>query len=82
LEAEITLEYDDSRLAAAVAKAISPDNLKTPRGLSVKTAWDAKRVITHINYCGKLATLIATVDDLLFCASTAERALQTARKLE
>jgi hypothetical protein len=82
LEAEITLEYDDVRLAEAVAKAVSPDNLKTPAGLSIKTSWQSTRVITCINYRGKLATFIATIDDLLFCASTAEKALQTARKLE
>jgi hypothetical protein len=82
LEAEIALEYDDARLAEAVAKAVSPENLKTPKGLSIKTAWQAKRVVTHIKYRGKLATFIATVDDLLFSASTAEKAVQTARKLE
>jgi hypothetical protein len=82
LEAEITLEYDDVRLAEAVAKAVSPDNLKTPSGLSIKTSWRSTRVITCINYHGKLPTFIATIDDLLFCASTAERALQATRKLE
>ena len=82
MEAEITLEYGDVRLAEAVAKAVSPDNLKTPAGLSIKTSWQSTRVITCINYRGKLATFIATIDDLLFCASTAEKALQTARKLE
>jgi hypothetical protein len=82
LEAEITLEYDDVRLAEAVAKAVSPDNVKTPSGLSVKTSWQSTRVITWLNYRGKLATFIATIDDLLFCASTAERALQAARELE
>jgi hypothetical protein len=82
LEAEIRLEYDDPRLAEAVAKAVSPDNLKTPKDLSIKTACQAKRVITHIKYHGKLSTFIATIDDLLFCASTAEKTLQTTRKLE
>lgn len=82
MEAEITLEYDDVKFAEAVAKAVSPDNLKTPSGLSIKTSWQSTRVITCINYRGKLATFIATIDDLLFCASTAERALEAARKLE
>ncbi|MGD0494620.1 MAG: KEOPS complex subunit Pcc1 [Candidatus Bathyarchaeia archaeon] len=82
MEAEIALEYDDVRLAEAVAKAVSPDNLKTPSGLSIKTSWQSTRVITYVNYRGKLATFIATIDDLLFCASTAERVLQAARKLE
>ena len=37
MEAEITIEYEDVNDAEAVAKAISPDNLKTPSGLIVKT---------------------------------------------
>lgn len=82
LEAEVTLEYDEAKVAEAVAKAISPDNFKTPKGLSIKTTRRARRVITQVSCCGKLPTFIATIDDLLFCASTAEQALQTARKLE
>lgn len=82
MEAEITLQYEGVRFAEAVAKAVSPDNLKTPRGLSIKTVWQTKRIVTYIKYRGKLATFIATIDDLLFSASTAEKAVQTARKLE
>lgn len=76
------LEYDDARLAKAVAKAVSPDNLKTPKGLSIKTTCQARKVVTYIKHRGKLATFIATIDDLLFSASTAEKAVQTARNLE
>lgn len=82
MEAEVTLEYDDAKIAQAVARAVSPDNLKTPKGLLIKTTWKAKRVFTNVSYNGKLPTFIATLDDLLFCVSTAEKALQTARKLE
>jgi len=82
LEAEITLEYDDAKTAEAVAKAVSPDNFKTPRGLSVKTTWTEEKVITQIKCQRKLPTFIATIDDLLFCISTAEKALQTAKKLK
>lgn len=82
MEAEITLEYDDEKVAEAVSKAVSPDNLKTPKGLSVKTERNAKKVITHVTYDGKLPTFIATIDDLLFSVSTAEKTIQTAKKLE
>jgi len=82
LEAEITLECDDAKTAEAVAKAVSPDNFKTPRGLSVKTTWTEEKVITQIKCQRKLPTFIATIDDLLFCISTAEKALQTAKKLK
>jgi cell fate regulator YaaT (PSP1 superfamily) len=77
LEATITLEYSDEKTAEAVANAVSPDNFKTPIELRVRTAREAKRVVTKIGCESKIATFIATIDDLLFCASTAEKTLQT-----
>jgi tRNA threonylcarbamoyladenosine modification (KEOPS) complex Pcc1 subunit len=82
LEAEITLEYDDEKTAEAIAKAVSPDNFKTPRGLSIKTTRRDKKVSTRIQCKEKLRTFIATIDDLLFCTSTAEKTLQTTKKLK
>jgi len=76
------LEYDDVKTAEAVAKAVSPDNFKTPRGLSIKTTWKKEKVFTRIECDGKLATFIATIDDLLFCTSTAEKTLQTTKRLK
>ncbi len=81
LEAEIILEYDETEIAKAIAEAVSPDNYKTPRGLSIKTISDHKKVVTTIKNKGKLATFIATIDDLLFCTSTAEKSLLTTKKL-
>jgi len=82
LKAEILLDYDNRRTAQAVAEAVSPDNLKTPKGLSVETTCNDGQVITKIEAQKKFATFIATIDDLLFSVSVAEKALQTARKLE
>jgi len=82
LEAEIILEYDDEKVAEAIAKAVSPDNFKTPSGLTIKTEWRERKVLTKIKCRGKLLTFIATIDDLLFCASTAERTLQTMKRLK
>ena len=61
----ITLEYNDPKIAAAVAGAVSPDNYKTPVGLSVKTEQEDTRVVTEIVLKGKIATFVATIDDLL-----------------
>ena len=77
LQATITLEYKDEKTAKAIAQAVSPDNFKTPIGLHVKTERDANKVITQIDCEGKLATFTATIDDLLFSVSTAEKALKT-----
>jgi hypothetical protein len=81
LEAEVTLRYDDTRRAQAVAKAISPDNIRTPKGMTVKTSNSRKTVRTQINFEGAFSTFIATIDDLLFSVSTAEKTLQTLEKV-
>lgn len=82
MEAEIVLEYDEARMAEAVANAVSPDNFKTPVDLTVKTMLKEKKVLTRIVCKEKLPTFIATVDDLLSCVSTAEKALLVALKFE
>ncbi len=80
MEATVTLEYKDQRTAEAIAKAVSPDNFKTPAGLQVKTIRENNKVITEIQCDGKPATFTATIDDLLFSASTAEKTVKTIRK--
>jgi hypothetical protein len=80
LEATITLEYGDSKTADAIANAVSPDNFKTPAALFIKTVRKANHVLTEVKTEGKLATFIATIDDLLFCVSTAEKTLLTVTK--
>ena len=82
MEAEITLEYDDAKDAEAVAKAVSPDNFKVPPSLSIETASKGNKFVTHIKCRRKIPTFIATIDDLLFCVSTAEKTLLTAKKLK
>ena len=81
MQAEITIKYEDIKKAEAVAKAISPDNLKTPSGLSVKTTRKLYKVLTQIKCPEKLPTFIATIDDLLFCISIAEKTLLSAKNL-
>ena len=75
MESTITLEYGDAKTAAAIASAVSPDNFKTPAGLFIKTFRRDNKVVTKIEAEEKLATFIATIDDLLFSASTAEKTL-------
>ena len=81
MEAEIILEYGEARIVEAIARAVSPDNFKTPKDLLIKTIWKDEKVITTIKCREKLPTFIATIDDLLFCTATAEKTIQTAKKL-
>jgi hypothetical protein len=82
LEAEIILEYNDVKIGEAVAKAVSPDNFKTPKDLTIKTTWKDGKVLTTIKCKTVLPTFIATIDDLLFCTLIAEKTLRATRKLE
>jgi hypothetical protein len=80
LEAEIVLDYENPVIAKAVARAVSPDNTKAPHDLTVKTVCKEQKVITRIGCKERLSTFIATIDDLLFCASIAEKTVEaTAR---
>ena len=80
LEATITLEYGDAKTADALANAVFPDNFRTPAGLFIRTVRKGRCVLTELKSAGKLATFIATIDDLLFCVSTAEKTLRAVKK--
>jgi tRNA threonylcarbamoyladenosine modification (KEOPS) complex Pcc1 subunit len=80
LEAKITLEYDDEKTAEAVADAVSPDNFKTPIGLVVRTVWKNNKVVTEIKADGKIATFLATIDDLLSSVPIAEKTIKAVQK--
>jgi len=56
-----------------VAKAVSPDNVKVPKGLFIKTTRRGRRVFTRIECETRLQTFVATIDDLLSAVSVAER---------
>ena len=80
LQATLTLEYNDQKTAEAIALAVSPDNFKTPIGLQVTTFRVNNCVINEIEYEGKLSSFTATIDDLLFSISIAEKTLSVIRK--
>jgi tRNA threonylcarbamoyladenosine modification (KEOPS) complex Pcc1 subunit len=82
LEAEIVISYYNAESAKAVTEAVSPDNFKVPPGLSIKTEREGNKVVTRIKCRGRLQTFIATIDDLLFAISLAEKTLKTTQKLE
>jgi tRNA threonylcarbamoyladenosine modification (KEOPS) complex Pcc1 subunit len=80
LEAELTLSYENEREAEAVAKAVSPDNVRVPSGLFIKTIRRGKKVLTLVRCEMRLQTFTATLDDFLSCVSVAENAFSAAKK--
>ena len=80
MEAEIRLSYKSAKEAEAVAKAVAPDNRKTPAGLTVQTVRRGNSVVTNITCETQLQTFMATIDDLLESVSIAEDAFAAAKK--
>jgi hypothetical protein len=79
LEASIKLAYKNAREAEAVAKAVTPDNLKVPAGLKIETVRDGNTVFTRIVCETRLQTFMATIDDLLESVSIAENVFKAAK---
>jgi len=83
METEIKLVYKNPKEAKSVAEAISPDNVGAPDGLSVQTSWIKNTVTTTVDYGGgNFMTFISTIDDILSCASVAEKAFTATKKIK
>lgn len=80
MEAKIVLRYKTAHEAEAVAEAVSPDNLKAPQGLKVKTVRHGNKVSNEIQCETTFRTFMATIDDLLSAVSVSERAISSAKK--
>lgn len=80
MEAEIYLTYKNEREAKAVFRAVSPDNMEVPMGLQIETVQNGSEVKTKIECQTRLATLVATIDDLLACVSVAEKTFKVVKK--
>lgn len=82
MEAEISLSYKNEREAEAVAKAVSPDNIRVPPGLFIKTVKRGSEVFTYVKCETKFQTFVATIDDFLCCVSIAEKALSASKEFK
>lgn len=75
MRARVICTYDSSSFSQAIAAALGPDNLQAPKSVKVNTAAQGRQVVTTIGVKGRIETLLATVEDLLSCTSTAESVL-------
>ncbi len=82
MEARIALSYESDKEAQAVVQAVSPDNVKVPKGLFIKTTRRGFKAYTLVRGETKLQTFVATLDDLLSCVSIAEKTFSAVKKLE
>jgi len=75
MRAKVMCDYGDNSVSRSVASALQPDNLPVPEGVRVTTNHCGGQVVTSVEIDGKIETLLATLDDLLSCTSTAESML-------
>lgn len=72
MRAKVSCTYGSESISKAIAVALMPDSHQAPKGIRVKTEARGTRVVSTIELDGKIETLLATLDDLLACTSTAE----------
>ncbi len=75
---ELSSEYSSVREAAAVARAVSPDNSRVPLGLQVRTWCEYETVKVKIVCAKGVETALATLDDVLACMQAAGRTVEAA----
>jgi tRNA threonylcarbamoyladenosine modification (KEOPS) complex Pcc1 subunit len=82
IQAKIVLKYESEKMAEAIVKAVSPDNVEYLGKLSVKTFHENCKVVNLIFCREKIGTFIATIDDLLRCTVVAEKTSGLIKRLE
>jgi hypothetical protein len=61
----IRLDLHDEKKIESFMKALIPDNINFPRGLSMDMSAEGTAIILHFKSSGKFESLIATIDEVL-----------------
>jgi hypothetical protein len=69
------LKYRNHRIAEAVIKAITPDNVNLLPETKIESNVKKNNVNIHIQSKRGIASLITTLDDILTCIQVAEKTL-------
>jgi len=75
MRAKVSCTYGSGGISKAIAVALRPDSHQAPKGIRVATEARDTQVVSTIELDGRIETLLATLDDLLACTSTAESIL-------
>jgi len=75
-ETRITINYSSPEAAESIMRAIAPDNIGAPEGMSIEAHVDGGTLSVLILSSRGLGSLVSTLDDLLSCVQAAESALK------
>ncbi|MDI9644289.1 MAG: KEOPS complex subunit Pcc1 [Candidatus Verstraetearchaeota archaeon] len=70
-------EYGDPETARVVMRSLMPDNRGTPVGTEIEMSVSGKKLVVKVVSTDDLRSLIRTVDDILSCLQSAERAISS-----
>jgi len=75
-EVTVRLDLKDLKKTESVMKALIPDNINFPRGLSMDISAEGTVIVLSFKSSGKLDTLVATVDEVLEHISVMDKVLE------
>lgn len=77
MQVSVTLRLDlvNAKRADSVAKALIPDNVSFPRGLSMDMHCEDNLLIISFKSSGKMDTLVSTIDEVLEHVSAMSKVL-------
>lgn len=76
LKVTLRLDLKDVKKVESVMKALIPDNINFPRGLSMDMGAEGTVIILSFKSSGKFDSLIATVDEVLEHISVMKKVLE------
>ena len=75
VEVVLRLDLSDGKKVESVMKALIPDNVKFPRGLSMEMNSEGSVLIVSLKSSRKMESLISTVEEVLEHISAMSRVL-------
>jgi hypothetical protein len=78
IRAEVMVQHESIQVAQAIAKSVGPDNPK--RRPRIVTRRVGRKTRTVISRARSVDSLIVTLNDLLSCIQSAEKAVTAVRK--
>ena len=78
VSAKVSLKYRDQATAQSILEAIAPDNTEA-QAISIRAHVEDATLLITVNCTRGVGSLLSTLDDLISCIQSAEKALERIR---
>ena len=79
VSATVSVKYRDKATAQSILEAITPDNKEAPQGICLHARVQDTTLLITVNCTRGAGSLLSTLDDLLSCTQSAEKAIERLR---